>query len=217
MSRPSPRGAPPARNAPHKAALLAPRKAALLAPHKAALLAPHKAALLAPHKAALLAPPKAASHAPHKTALLALALATLSACSLESSSGGRRIPGGYTLMQKADFQALYDEDGRIVRLLQDRNRDGRAEAVLVYYPNGKPQRGEIDTDEDGVVDRWEYYRTDGSLEKVETRPVETRQAETHQAETPQAETPQADPHQPAAPPAETPQPAAPPTEPRPHD
>jgi hypothetical protein len=100
---------------------------------------------------------------------VALAALTASACAF-SPQAERRIPGGYVLMQKADFQALYDSNGRIVRLLQDRNHDGRAEVVILYYPNGKPQRGEIDTDEDGVVDRWEYFRSDGSLEKVTVTP-----------------------------------------------
>ncbi len=96
--------------------------------------------------------------------LASLPLLALTACGAEEPS--RALPGGGFLVQKQEFQALYDANGRIVRLLQDRNHDGRAEVVIVYYPNGKPQRGEIDTDKDGVVDRWEYFRTDGSLEKV---------------------------------------------------
>lgn len=104
-----------------------------------------------------------------RLALAAVAFATVlaaSACDFGAYETARSIPGGYVLIQKADYQALYDSDGRIVRLLQDRNHDGRAEVVIVYYPNGKPQCGEIDTDEDGAVDRWEYFRSDGSLEKV---------------------------------------------------
>jgi hypothetical protein len=75
----------------------------------------------------------------------------------------RRLPGGYRLIQKDQFQALYGPEGRIERLLHDRNHDGRAEAVVVYRPNGKPERGELDTDEDGRVDRWEHFRPDGTL------------------------------------------------------
>jgi hypothetical protein len=104
-----------------------------------------------------------------RLALVAVAFATAlaaGACDFGAYETVRSIPGGYVLIQKADFQALYDSDGRIVRLLQDRNHDGRAEVVIVYYPNGRPRRGEIDTDQDGVVDRWEYFRSDGSLEKV---------------------------------------------------
>ena len=79
----------------------------------------------------------------------------------------KRLPGGYRLVQKDQFQALYGPDGRIVRLLYDRNHDGRAEGTVVYRPNGEPERGELDTDEDGAIDRWEHFRTDGTLDRVE--------------------------------------------------
>jgi hypothetical protein len=86
-------------------------------------------------------------------------------CAIEPPA--RRLHGGYRLMQKQQYQALYGPDGRILRLLVDRDRDGRAEAVVVYRRNGRPERGEIDTDGDGAVDRWEQLRTDGSLERVD--------------------------------------------------
>jgi hypothetical protein len=79
----------------------------------------------------------------------------------------RRLPGGYRLLQKAQFQALYGPNGRIERLLQDRDGDGRAEAVILYRPSGKAERGELDTDGDGRVDRWEHFRTDGTLERTD--------------------------------------------------
>jgi hypothetical protein len=69
-------------------------------------------------------------------------------------------------MEKGPYQALYDNDGRLQRLVYDRNADGRAEVVTLFAPTGKPLRAEIDTDGDGVVDRWEYFRPDGALEKV---------------------------------------------------
>ena len=78
-----------------------------------------------------------------------------------------RLPGGFRLVQKGRFQALYGPDGRIQRLLQDPNHDGRAEAVVFYGPNGRLERGEIDTDGDGAVDRWEHFRGDGTLERVD--------------------------------------------------
>jgi hypothetical protein len=93
------------------------------------------------------------------------ALAVCAACTGLAETP-RRLPAGYVLIQKDQFQALYDGGGRIERLLQDRNHDGRAEAVILYYPNGKPRLGELDTDGDGRVDRWEYFRRDGSLERV---------------------------------------------------
>jgi hypothetical protein len=79
----------------------------------------------------------------------------------------KRLPAGYRLVQKDQFQALYGPDGRIVRLLYDRNHEGRAEGLVIYRPNGKPERGELDTDEDGAIDRWEYFRTDGTLDHVD--------------------------------------------------
>jgi hypothetical protein len=78
----------------------------------------------------------------------------------------RRLPAGYRLVQKGEYQALYGPNGRILRLLQNRNHDGRAEAVITYDATGKPERGEMDTNSDGVVDRWEYLYHDGTLEKV---------------------------------------------------
>lgn len=76
------------------------------------------------------------------------------------------VPGGHHLVQKGEYQALYDRDGRLVRLVQDRNRDGRAEVVITFHTNGRPRQGEMDTDDDGFVDRWEVFLPDGRLEKV---------------------------------------------------
>jgi len=95
----------------------------------------------------------------------AAALLAMTGCSVGDTS--RRLPGGYRLVQKQQYQALYGPQGRIERLLQDRDGDGRAEAVIVYRANGKPERGEIDTDGDGRVDRWEHFWSDGQLEKVD--------------------------------------------------
>lgn len=95
---------------------------------------------------------------------ISLSLLAMAGCGGEAPS---RLPGGFRLVQKDQFQALYGPDGRILRLLHDRNHDGRAEAVIVYGPSGKAERGELDTDEDGGVDRWEHFRSDGTLERVE--------------------------------------------------
>lgn len=94
-----------------------------------------------------------------------LAVLALAGCRVGETS--RRLPGGYRLVQKQQYQALYGPQGRIERLLQDRDGDGRAEAVVVYRANGKPERGELDTDGDGRVDRWEHFWSDGTLEKVD--------------------------------------------------
>lgn len=98
--------------------------------------------------------------------LLVAAALALSGCAQIAASRPASLPAGYRLVQKRDFQALYGADGRLVRLIQDADHDGRADAVVDYRPNGKPRSGEIDTDADGVVDRWESFRLDGSLERV---------------------------------------------------
>jgi hypothetical protein len=98
---------------------------------------------------------------------LGAALCTLALAGCAGAESARALPGGYRLVQKDQFQALYGPDGRIERLLHDRNRDGRAEAVVVFRPDGTPERGEIDTDEDGRVDRWEYFRADGTVERID--------------------------------------------------
>ena len=95
----------------------------------------------------------------------AFLLINLAACGLVERP--RRLPGGHRLVQKDQFQALYGPDGRILRLLQDRNHDGRAEVVIVYGRSSRPERAEIDTDEDGAIDRWEHLRPDGSVARVD--------------------------------------------------
>jgi hypothetical protein len=98
-----------------------------------------------------------------------LVLGTLSsACAPgPSTSGGIR----FSLQQKGHFQALYDANGQMLRLLQDTDGDGRAEVVVVFGPKGKPERGEMDTDGDGVVDRREHFAPDGTLTRVEVMNV----------------------------------------------
>lgn len=77
-------------------------------------------------------------------------------------------PADFHLVERGRYQALYDARGRIVRLLQDEDGDGRAEAQILYWPNGLPRQGELDTDRDGRVDRWEVFGTDGKLERIGT-------------------------------------------------
>lgn len=70
------------------------------------------------------------------------------------------------LIEKGPYQALYGQDGRLQRLVYDKNGDGTAEVVTHFARTGKPEKAEIDTDGDAVVDRWEYFLADGTLEKV---------------------------------------------------
>ncbi len=94
-----------------------------------------------------------------------LALAALSAPACAPDRDAPRLAAGH-LWEKAGYQTFHGADGRIERLLQDRNGDGRAETVVLYDRSGKPRRAEIDTNDDGVVDRWEEFHADGSLASV---------------------------------------------------
>jgi hypothetical protein len=78
----------------------------------------------------------------------------------------RRPSGGWTLIEKASYQTLYAPDGKIDRLLYDKNGDGRAESVTLFGPDGKPTSSQIDTDLDGLVDRWEHLDSSGRLVKL---------------------------------------------------
>lgn len=102
-----------------------------------------------------------------RIAFVGAALGLIAAAGCGGADSPRPLAGGFKLVQKDQFQALYGPDGRIVRLLHDRDRDGRADGVIVYRRNGKPERGELDTDEDGAIDRWEHFRFDGTLDRVD--------------------------------------------------
>lgn len=97
---------------------------------------------------------------------VACLLSALGSCAPQEDGHGRDLPDLSVLVQKGHYQALYGPDGKIERLLRDQNGDGRAEVVVVYGADGQPERTEVDSDGDGVVDRREYSRTDGSLEKA---------------------------------------------------
>jgi hypothetical protein len=70
------------------------------------------------------------------------------------------------LLEKGHDQALFDAEGHLVRLIQDADGDRRAEAVTFYRPDGVALRKEIDTDNDGAIDRWENYDSRGRLVRV---------------------------------------------------
>jgi hypothetical protein len=55
--------------------------------------------------------------------------------------------------------------GRLQQLKYDSDKNGRADAVS-FMDGPRILRIEIDKDEDGKVDRWEYYGPDQKLEKV---------------------------------------------------
>ena len=62
--------------------------------------------------------------------------------------------------------ASYDpENGRLRTLATDTNRNGTADAVS-YMDGARIQRIELDLDENGQVERWDFYAAGGQLEKV---------------------------------------------------
>ena len=95
--------------------------------------------------------------------LVALTLLALAACSGGTEPPRRRLPDGWRLIQKQQYQALYAPSGRLARVLHDSDSDGVAEAVVFYREDGRPGRSELDTDGDRVVDRWEVLRRDGTV------------------------------------------------------
>jgi hypothetical protein len=62
---------------------------------------------------------------------------------------------------------VYDAGGAIRRIDYDTDRDGRVD-MRAYLANGQTVRIEADGNGDGVVDRWEYYGTDGELDRLGT-------------------------------------------------
>ena len=60
----------------------------------------------------------------------------------------------------------YDtKTGKLTELTYDRNKNGRID-TWTDMDGTKPLRSRIDLDEDGTIDRWEYYGADQKLEKV---------------------------------------------------
>jgi hypothetical protein len=67
---------------------------------------------------------------------------------------------------KPTVKAVYNKkSGRLELLTYDTNKDNKTD-VWSYMDATRLVRMEIDKDFDGVIDRWEYYKPDGGLEKV---------------------------------------------------
>ena len=63
-------------------------------------------------------------------------------------------------------RASYDkQSGKLLSLVVDGERDGKPD-IFSYMDGSRFVRIEIDKDEDGNIDRWEYYGSDQKLEKV---------------------------------------------------
>jgi hypothetical protein len=68
--------------------------------------------------------------------------------------------------QQRQVEATYDKaTGKLSQLTVDALKDGKPN-VTSYMEGAKFLRIEIDTNEDGKVDRWEYYGSDQKLEHV---------------------------------------------------
>lgn len=74
-------------------------------------------------------------------------------------------PPPYLLVEKGPYQSFYGPDGKIERLVYDRNGDRVADAVVLYAPDGTVREAQIDSDLDQVIDRWEYFEN-GVLVRV---------------------------------------------------
>lgn len=69
--------------------------------------------------------------------------------------------------ESAAIQATYDDTGILRMLTFDSNRNGKPD-TWSYMEGSRIARIEIDADEDGAIDRWEYYGSNQQLEKVST-------------------------------------------------
>ena len=64
------------------------------------------------------------------------------------------------------LESSYDQaTGKLSQLTYDSNSNGKSDSVS-YMDGSRVLRVELDKNEDGLTDRWEYYRPDRSLEKV---------------------------------------------------
>jgi hypothetical protein len=67
---------------------------------------------------------------------------------------------------QTDVHAVYDrETGRLRQLTYDSNKNGRPDGIG-FMDGTRVLRVELDKDEDGKVERWEYYDADQKLAKV---------------------------------------------------
>ena len=78
-----------------------------------------------------------------------------------ASCGDRRVP-----QADATIQPVYDPaTGRLQQLRLDSDKNGTVDTVS-YMDGTRLIRIEVDKDEDGRVERWEYYGPDRRLERV---------------------------------------------------
>lgn len=93
-----------------------------------------------------------------------LGLVAALVCSAACAQPGGPREQAY-LLEKGEYQAVYAPDGRLLRLLRDKDGDKRAEVVVTYDPDGT-RHAELDGDGDGTVERWEVYDSASRLVRV---------------------------------------------------
>jgi hypothetical protein len=69
--------------------------------------------------------------------------------------------------EREQVSPVYDASGTIRRLDYDIDRDQQID-MRAYVLNGRTARIETDGNGDGVIDRWEYYRPGGELDRIGT-------------------------------------------------
>lgn len=74
--------------------------------------------------------------------------------------------GGASDRERAAIEPVYDRStGRLQLLKYDSNHNGKVDTIS-HMDGALVLRIEIDKDEDGKIERWEYYGADQKLEKV---------------------------------------------------
>lgn len=101
----------------------------------------------------------------------AVAAASVTACQPTSRPAGDEF-----------VKATYDDStGRLARISQDRDRDGKADAWL-FMDGVQTVRGEFDEDRNGVVDRREYYDPSKPLTRPDPANAEQARPELERTE-----------------------------------
>jgi hypothetical protein len=67
------------------------------------------------------------------------------------------------IIDRGPIKAFYDKWGRLLRIEQDTNADGRPDRIARHDGETWAHRLEIDVDFDGTTDRWEDYTEGGKL------------------------------------------------------
>ena len=89
------------------------------------------------------------------------ALAVVALCAL----AGACRPDPEMARIKATSKGKYDKTGKLAEITYDKNKNGRID-TWVSMDGPRPVSARIDSDEDGNIDRWEYYDQNGRLERV---------------------------------------------------